>query len=50
MFFCFVFLYFTEWGALHTIGEEYETQIFNIYNINEVIKPTQKYLFISLTE
>lgn len=37
-------------GALRTFGEEYETQLFNIYNINEFIKPTQKYLFISLTE
>ena len=44
-----LFVYITIKGALCSFGEENQTQNCNIYNINEVIKHTLKYLF-SITE
>ena len=36
---------FVHKGALCSFGEEIKTQAFIIYNINEVIIQTQKYIF-----
>ena len=37
-------------GAPCGSGEEIQTQNLNIYNINDVIIQTQKYVFFSITE